>query len=46
MQRLPFCPPRPADAVDIVLVLLRNVVVDDAADIVDIDAPGGDVRRN
>ena len=35
-----------ADAVDIILVLLRHVVVDHAVDIVDVDAARGNVGCN
>ena len=35
---------RAADAVDIVFVLLGDVIVDDAVDVVHVDAAGGNVR--
>ena len=35
-----------ADAVDVIFVLLGHVVVDDAVDIVDVNAARGNVRRN
>ena len=37
-------PPRPADAVDVVLILLRHVEVEDGVHIVHVDAPAGHVR--
>jgi len=42
----PPCPCRPADAVDVVVDVLGDVVVDDQVDVVDVDPPGGDVRRD
>ena len=37
---------RAADAVNVVLRMLRHIVVDDVADAGDIDSSGGDVGRN
>ena len=42
----PVCSARPgaADAVDVILRMLRHVVVDDVADVRDVQAARGDVR--
>ena len=37
-------PAGPADAVDVIFVLLGHIIVDDAVDVVDVDAAGGNVR--
>ena len=39
-------PPRPADAVHIIVICLRDVVIDDMADVGDIQAPRGHVGRH
>ena len=39
-------PAGPADAVDVGLGVLRQVVVDDVGDVLDVDAAGGDVGRH
>src|SRR3989344_5276281 len=47
-KRLPLlvAPPRPADAIHIIVVCLRDVVIDDMADIGDIQASRGHIGRH